>query len=706
MIAVTSYAVCFLGFLFLSLIVAVSRGGGGHRLLLLAGSTLTALWSASMVAAEVAGLTPALCLMLETARNGIWLALPAALLGLFTARHRLAVATAAAGLIVMAGLEFFLPILPGATDAAQSETQVIFGPILALGHVLVPVAALLMMENLYRNSGRSIRWGVKYLCFGLGAIYAYDFFFYSDALLLQHVDARFAAARGFVTVLAVPMLALAFGRRKSWPKPFALGLQMSRTVIFHSMALTGSGIYLLLMSAVGFYIKQYGKEWGETLQIAFMFAVLLMMAVIFSSGMATSKIRVLIHKHFFRLKYDYREEWLRFTQTLSSRDGGLAERVIRALADIVDSPAGALWVRGQEDEVFEPGAKWNYHGDRRNEPADGKLVRFLESSGWIIDLDEYRTDPGRYQGLELPEWLTGHSRAWLVLPMIHRETVFAFVVLDHARARRRLDWEDHDLLKTSARHAASYLAEELAMTRLTDSQRLEAFNRRFAFVVHDIKNVVGQMSLMLKNAEKFGDNPEFQQDMLLTVRNSVERMTNLLEQLSAQRRQDMNGPSGLLLTPVLRKAVGKWRSSKPDLILHLPQDENAAAQVMVAGDEGTLMSVFDHLLHNAIEAAGEDGMVAMDMSLKGGRAVISVEDNGPGMDQDFIQTQLFRPLDSTKSSGYGLGAYQTRHLVREMGGRLEVESNPGKGTAMRVVLPVQGSQPRPAFAASSESVVP
>ena len=344
------------------------------------------------------------------------------------------------------------------------------------------------------------------------------------------------------------------------------------------------------------------------------------------------------------------------------------------------------------DNAYFPSAAWNFAAQATSERADSPMVRFLAARQWIVNLAEFARRPAHYPDLELADWLTGRASGWLVVPLVHGDVLRAFLVLDAARAARELNWEDYDLLKTVGRQAASYLAEEEAADALVDARQLEAFNRRFAFVVHDIKNLAGQLSLMLKNAERHGDNPAFQSDMLATVANSVARMKGLLEQLHAEKaRPDAPPPAAppaavgrLAIAPLLERVAADWRRQKDDLEVDL----GGVQATEVAGDEGRLVSVLNHLLQNAVDAAGAGGAVRLRLRCDGDEAVVQVEDDGPGMAPAFIQNQLFRPLESTKSSGYGLGAYQTRELVREMGGRLEVISAPGAGTVMRIALPV------------------
>lgn len=672
MIAVIGYGLCAASFLMVALFSGLSRTGAVPRArhLPMAASLATAAWAAAEAASPWAGLSgPSPGGLLEVARTAGWLVFLAWVLGdggahvLDRARRRLVGVASAMAVVVAAAGQVAARFIPLEAYPEVAVADAVMRMLLAIG-------GLLLLENLFRTSERDARWAVKFLCFGLGIVFGYDFYLNADTALVRRPDPDLMAARGYVDALAAPLIAVGLSRADRWP----LGVRVSRSVAFHTAALVGSGVYLLTMAAAGLYIRQIGGEWGAVAQIFFLSAAAVMLMAIFSSGSARARLRLLIAKHFFRYKYDYREEWHRFIRAVATPDAstGLHARVVRAVADIVDSPAGALWVLRPEDRVYAATASWNVAPDLPPLGADAPLVRFMARTGWVVDLDGM-------PDVEIPDWLCALPRAWLVVPFRHDDEVRAFLVLAGSRVPHGLDWEDYDLLRTVGHQAAGYLAEEQAKAALTDARQLEDFNRRFAFVVHDIKNVVGQMSLMMENAERFGDNPDFRRDMLVTVAGAVTRLRGLLEQL-ASRRCDGVSSGPIPLRPLVARVAAAWQSNGADI-----SAEPGPVEVQAVADEDRLVGVLDHLLQNAVEAGGR---VVLRLKVKGAEAVIEVADDGPGMDPAFVRDQLFRPLRTTKAAGFGLGAYQTRQTVRDMGGRLDVASAPGQGTTMGVVLPL------------------
>jgi len=551
----------------------------------------------------------------------------------------------------------------------------------------VAVAGLVVLENLYRTASREQRWHLKFLCFGLGAIFAYDFLLYSDALLFRTIDPSLRAARPLANVLVVPLLAVAAARNRDW----RLDVAVSRSTVFHTTSLVGAGLYLLAMASAGYYVREFGGDWGAVLQVVLLFAALIGLVVGASSARIRSRVRVFVSKHFFTYKYDYRQIWLDFVERLAAgeRRVGLGERVLEAVGELVDSPDGALWLRAEDGRFAHTAGRnvgsWGLAGAAHaTEAADGPLAAFLRRTGFVVQIPEIDRRPELYEGFRLPEWLAEMPRAWLIVPLRLNEELLGFMVLGTPRAPRSLNWEDFDLLKTAARQAASYLAEDAATRALAEAREFEAFNRRFAFVLHDIKNLVSQLSILVANAEKHGDKPEFRRDMVETVRESVSKMTRLLarlhqeDQAAAAERQRGTVRMG----PFLRDLLRRWDGHDPAIRFQ------ATGDAAVTADPDQLGMVVAHLVQNALDAAPrQGGTVNVLLSGNGDRVVLEVVDNGPGMTPEFVRDELFKPFRSTKSGGFGIGAYESRTIARQLGGDLEVLSAKGQGTTMRLTLP-------------------
>jgi putative PEP-CTERM system histidine kinase len=397
--------------------------------------------------------------------------------------------------------------------------------LLYAGLLVFAVAGLVLVEQIMRNAHVESRRAVKYLCIGLGVIFAYDFYLYSNALMFQGLDIGLWDVRGFVNAMAVPVLAVAIARD---PR-LSLDIFVSRRMVFHTTALLGTGLYLLAMGVGGYYIKTHGGEWGTIIQVIFLFGAGLVLMVLLFSGKVRASLRVLINKHFFHYKYDYRDEWLRFIQTLSSGqpDDRLRERAIHSIAEIIDSPGGILWMR--ELNRFVPVANWQMEAASEDTvEVDHPLIKFMSAREWLVDLDEFERDPELYSNLELPEWLEDMPRAWLIVPLIVHDHLLGFIVLARSPAQHHFNWEDSDLVKTAGRQVAVHLAQLEASRALAEARQFEACNRLTSYVMHDLKNLIAQLSLVVSNAAKHKGNPRFMEDAITTVDNSVQKMNMLL----------------------------------------------------------------------------------------------------------------------------------------------------------------------------------
>lgn len=546
-----------------------------------------------------------------------------------------------------------------------------------------PVFALVLLEQVFRNVTEDSRWNIKPLCLGLAGAFLFDLYLFSEAVLFNRPDPDALSIRGAVHTLIVPLLLLSITRRNDWISK----IRLSPTAAFHSATLLIAGIYLVFISGVGYYVRYFGGEWGRALQLGLVFSSLVILVVLVLSGSVRAKLRVFLGKHFFRYRFDYREEWLKFTRTLAAKNSPseMGQQVIRGLAEMLESPAGGLWMKIRGEAAFSQTARWNLAQTLEKEQANSPLCQFMTTSGWVINLEEYRSYSRRYGQLKLPTWLQGLAQAWLIVPLMVGEELIGFVVLASARTRVDVNWEVNDLLKTAGQQAASFLAQMQATEALLEVRKFDAFNRMSAFVVHDLKNIVTQLSLMMKNAKRLGDNPEFQQDMLMTVENSLDRMRQLMLQLR-EGATPTGTAFGVNLCGIIERieavAAGRGRTLEVQLL----------EPVVTRGHEERLERIIGHVVQNAFDATDPSGRVWLNLDRSRGQARIVVGDTGQGMSQDFIRDRLFKPFQSTKLAGMGIGAYESFQYVQELGGRIEVDSELNKGTTVKMLLPLFENQ--------------
>ncbi len=678
-IAAYSYGIAAIAFFMLTILLLTSWRARIFGTALTVACVLTTFWAASIAFQAVRGISlPLLTDILETLRNAGWSIFLLMLLGPFQQTNSLPpfkfkLKPYVVGIVAFYCLLLLMNIYTyWKLEPPQGETGFMTD---IVGRVVIAVMGMLLVEQLYRNTPAKGRWGIKFACFGIGGMFAYDFYLYSDAMLFRQINMEIWTARGAVNALIVPLVAVSAARNPKW----SLGISVSRRILFHSATLLGTALYLLAMSAAGYYLRFFGGSWGAVMQVTFLFGAVALLVGILFSGVFRSWLKVFISKHFYNYNYDYREEWLGFTRTLSEHGHGLGERTIQAIAALVESPGGALFI-SRESGNCEPVAHWNISLPNESESASGSLGQFLENKQWVIDLQEYDANPEKYGAIFIPQWLRAVPKGWLIVPLILLGKLFGFMILTQPRSKIKLNWEVIDLLKIAGSQAASYLAQQESTSALIIARQFESFNRMSTFIVHDLKNLVSQLSLLLSNAEKHRNNPEFQKDMLDTLDYSVQKMKLLLHKLS--RGSSIEHPAPLFIDKLLQQTLALKSVFEPK-----PELEILDHDLMVAANWDRLERVIGHIIQNAVEATPKDGKVTVRILKQEAFVVIEIKDTGQGMSEEFIRERLFKPFESTKSAGMGIGMFESREYIHELGGQIEVSSRQAIGTTFRVILP-------------------
>lgn len=663
---VYSYAFAFLSYLLLSVLMLLTwRGRTLPSLLLVAGVT-SAVWSGVLLArAHSADLAWGFVNLAELARYGLWCLLLV---------HLLSHQPQSGDSRPIRWLHRYLFIFAFAVFALLFNVSIPIWVVLAL-------FALLLLSQLYNTSGTKQRWATKHLAAGLTAVFAYDVFIFSSAILFDRIDPLLWAGRGLVNALAVPLVAISLARNPAW----GMKLYVSRQIIFYSSFLVGVSLYLIFIAASAEFIRLLGGDWGELLKIGYWTVSMLLLTMILLSVTVRSRVRVFLSKHFFSFKYDYREEWGAFTHALSEQHTEIPKRALKAIATLIQSPAGILWAH-KDDGHFEMLARHNMETSG-NWSAEQRthLLQFFNETEWLIDLDEWRTAPQNYQGLQLPRWLAEWDEAWLLLPLLIDGNNFGFILLQRQDVPSPLNWEDRDLLKVAAQQAAAHLAQYEAAQALVKARQFEAFNRLSAYVAHDLKNILAQQSLIVSNAEKHKHNPEFVDDMISTVGHSVKRMHRLMDQMRTGLRGGQRRPVDI--TQLLKDVVDGQQHLLPQPSLTISEN-----RFTVHADREQLATVFAHILQNAQEATTDTGVVSVELTSTDSQVIVTIADTGCGMDEEFLRDRLFQPFDSTKGlTGMGVGAFESRQFIRELGGDIAVGSTPEQGSTFRIVLPCEAS---------------
>jgi putative PEP-CTERM system histidine kinase len=674
-IAAIGYALAAVLFLVLTALL-LSRWRNRSQSQVLAIATFaSAIWAA-ILAAQSNGIlsVPYLTMSLELLRNICWIiALTMVLRGLDESRKTERVAIRYA---------LFLPVAAIVLFALYRSRSIepLSDVLLVVGGMLLSAVLLVLSEQIYRNAPVDSRSGLKYFCLAMVGMFLYDIAMYAWSLVERAIIIDAWAARGYVNALLTVPLAYSVKRT------FRLSLDtlLPRQIFFYTFALAGVSAFLGVLIAGDYFIHTYGGTWADVGRIIFLVGALVVGATLLLSASVRARARVVLLKLLFRYKYDYRREWLRFIGTLSeSSPDQVPTTAIRAVAQIVNSPGGIAWAKQQDEDSYLPVGSWRcVMPILLSVNQNSSLIRFLKDRQWIIDLKEMREQPSRYEGLSLEAPFKGQDDWWLIVPMILGSRLFGFIVLLKPRVVPSLNFEDHDLLKTVGRHVATYIDQAESDRRLAESSQFGTYNRLAAFLMHDLNNLIAQQSLVVKNAERFRENPDFVDDAINTIAHSVSRMRRLMEQLTGGSKVATKAPTNI--EQVIQSVLNRTGDRVP-----VPTLEQCDESMVVQADVERLSMVLEHLIRNAQEATDQDGSITIQTEAANSVATISISDTGCGMTQEFIRDRLFRPFDSTKGSqSMGIGAYQARDYIRTLGGQMEVKSEVGVGTTFSVRLPV------------------
>lgn len=682
-IGVISYSISAFAFLALFTILQSDHHKGKTKQALLLAAAINFIWSAVLAYKSLVYLDSTQIPIIDYFKNISWLLLLVQLLSsvyndIFPAKtiRKIQLIT----LIVVVFL--FLPFL--SIDFQNLITLYLgFDCLIALS-LMMTIAIIALVEQVYRNARAEQKWALKYLCLGLLGMFIFDFYMYADGLLYQQIDSALWQTRGFVYALCVPIIGISVSRDPLWsPNIF-----ISRRAVFHSTTLVASGFYLIVMGLAGYYVRDYSGTWGLVAQALFLFITILVLALVLTSRRIRARLKLVVNKHFYPYKYDYRDEWRHFIKIISASSGEkeLNRNTIKSIAQIIESTGGMLWLR-QDSGFYTCVDSWQMERVSDLEPAEASLPKFMEAFEFVINIDEYQEQPEVYSRLghlELPDWIK-KAKPWLIVPLIYHDLLIGFVVLKHSIVPdKAFNWEDSDLLKIAARQVAAFLEQMHAAKALAEAKQFESFNKVSTYVLHDIKNLVAQLSLISSNAEKHKDNPLFMEDVFKTINNSVEKMNKMMDVVSGKVETSKSKKVNIikLLEELMhhRQIAG----GKPIPILGCE-----SSSLFVKANKSQLLAILGHLVQNAQDATEDDGKITISQKRSTLGVIIEIEDSGCGMSNNFIENNLFKPFKTTKGNkGMGIGVYEAREIIQAIGGHIEVRSETNKGSCFSVTIPL------------------
>lgn len=540
---------------------------------------------------------------------------------------------------------------------------------------------ILFAQYLFRITASRSGSGFRLIIVALGIIWAFNLNLFSLWLLGFSKAYILSDLRGVLNLLLLPAFVLAARRRQNWK------LALSRQATTQSVLFIALGSYFVFLAAATRALSIAGQYATDISRPIFYIILISIVTSLVFLPKLRENLKFMLIKNLYEHRYDYRIEWLRFSTTISDdTSSGLSaeERMIRAVVDITESRGGALLVAEGGGRLRVAGL-WQWPASaslNHSLPANPSWLKQLGDEGNTLPLDELRKEAEKAESTTLaPDWILAEPQVWAIVPLVKSGDLIGIILLGRPALDRDLDWEDLDLLKVIGRQVAVHLTDAYGQRELEEARRYEEFNKRFAFIIHDLKNVVSQLSLVSVNAEEHIANPKFQAAMVRTLENATSKMTKLLSRLST---------NGSYAGPKLADV------QLEDLLFKLAREVQPSGSIRVSieracsirADEELLSEALSHLLRNGIEASPPAAEVFLSLSVYDDMAVIVVEDHGCGMTPEFIHTQLFKPFSSTKKDGFGIGAAEARDLIRSMDGELEVMSVVGEGTRFLATFPL------------------
>jgi putative PEP-CTERM system histidine kinase len=563
----------------------------------------------------------------------------------------------------------------------------LFYLIFVLGNVLI----LMNLERTLKASAGSMRWRIKFMVLGLGGFFALRIYTSSQTLLFSAVDLGLYSVVAGALIIANILMFVAVAR--AWL--LNVEIYLSPTLLYNSFTILAVGIYLLAIGIAAKVVTYLGG--GSTLPLnAFLvFLALLALTIFFLSDELRQHVKRLLYRHFQRPRYDYRKEWMTFAQrTTSLVDiGPLCNAVAKMVAETFAVSSVTIWLLDEaQGKLTLAGSTAFSEGQvqdlRLAEKGALALIPAIRGQQMAVDFDPAANDWAGEISRANRDYFE-KARIWYCIPLLVGPEALGLMTLNERVTEGPFSVEDFDLLKTIADQSAGAILNLKLSERLLLTKEMEAFQTFSAFFVHDLKNLASTLSLTIQNLPAQFDNPAFRKDALLTMSQSIAKIDALCGRLSLLSKKPELELVEADLNDVISATLASLNGTVRAALVQAPQP---LPKLMV--DPEQVRKVLLNLVLNASEAVGEGGEIRVTTERRNGWAVLSVNDNGRGMSREFIAHSLFQPFRTTKKQGIGIGLFQTKKIVEAHKGKIEVESEEGRGTTFRVLLPVKAAGER------------
>ena len=589
-------------------------------------------------------------------------------------------------LLIFASLLIYAIITPSeelifSPDFADERILFLTAPgfFIYLSLMLFLVFGLVQLERTLAGLHELQRWRVKLEVIASGLLMAGFALYFSHSLLYRSINVDYISIRSVAVIVAVVLFCYSRLVRGDGAQ-----LALSRGIAHRSFVLLLVGGYLILLGSIGGGLRYLNIADATVLINILLLVGSAALAIVFLSERLRRKFKVLLHKNFYQSKYDYREQWEKFAR--HGADGANLNQIQHAILDhfcsILACKGAALYLYDYDEKLYSPVAVFNFPRDWRPFRSDDPLIQHFRDKDWIVNL---RDDAPELGGSLLESIV--EPEIFLIVPLFFDDELAGFVLLgEQINPDELLTFEDYDMLRMLARQSIATVQGLRLADQLVVARELAAVGKVSTFVLHDLKNQVSGLSMLLENADEHIDNPEFQQDMLETIGNTVINMKSLIARLKGLKDKPQLAIASVSLRKIIEDAAGTC-GGNIEIV--------GSQEVMIAVDEEEIYKVLVNLLVNAREATRDGSSVHMSYGFESPMSWIKVKDDGCGMSPEFISDKLFKPFETTKKHGFGIGLYQCQQIIEAHAGEIRVVSRENEGTEFTIILPL-------AFEGSSE----
>lgn len=561
------------------------------------------------------------------------------------------------------------------------------GVALHVSALLTFVLALMSLERTFRASVGAIRWRIKFVILGAGVFLVVRLYTSTQAVLFRGFGPALETIDSLGSLVALTVMARGVFRAPE----FSPGLYPSLSILQGSLTATLAGVYLLSLGVFAKIAAHFGGDTWFALKAFVLLVSLVALAVLLQSDRLRLRLRRFLSRNFQRPIYDYRAIWRKFTDGTATciEQGDLCRSVVRITADIFQSLGVSMWLVNESRGTFTLAASTSSGASVNQftpEAADVReVIRYFEKHPEAVDIEhvsEWWAEVLRR--CQPREFLTGGDR--VSVPLVRRGQVIGVIIMGDRVSGAAYPIQDFDLLKCIADQATASLLNLQLSQRLVQAKELEAFQNMAAFFVHDLKNAASMLSVMLRNLPVHYENPEFRADALRGIGKTVTHINSVVSRLTALRHELTLNRAECDLNKIVRNVLATIEKDARANVSKEMHDLPA-----ISADEEQIRKVATNLVLNAMEAVDGHGTIHVTTAFQADSVVLTVADTGCGMSREFVDRSLFRPFQTTKKNGLGIGMFQSRMIVEAHGGRINVNSEPGKGTVFEVHLPTRGN---------------